>query len=82
MPSVAPSDSCSIGQPDTVREPGPSSHIKSTLNANFSGIHSVLIKVDESLDQVLGSKTVKDIVNELNVNNDTLGNNAVTSIKR
>ncbi len=67
---------------DTVREPGPSSHIKSTLNANFSGIHSVLIKVDESLDQVLGSKTVKDIVNELNVNNDTLGNNAVTSIKR
>ena len=67
---------------DTVREPGPSSHIKSTLNANYSAIYSILKNVDESLDQVLGSKTVKDIVNELGVDNDKLGNNAVTSIKR
>lgn len=50
---------------DIVREPGPSSHFKTTINPKFSGINSILSKVDESLDRVLGSKTVKDIVNEV-----------------
>ena len=57
---------------DTVREPGPSSHIKSALNTNFTTVQTILNHVDESLDQVLGSKTVKDMVNELNTGNDKL----------
>jgi len=67
---------------DTVREPGPNSHFKTTLNTNFSGIKAVLNKVDESLDQVLGSKTVKDIVNEHESKNGKLANNGVTSINK
>ena len=65
---------------DTVREPGPSSHFKNTLSTNFTAIQSVLRKVDDSLGQVLGSKTVKDIVNELDMPNDKIVNNAVTPI--
>ena len=67
---------------DTVREPGPSSHFKNTLSANFTAIQSVLRKVDDSLDQVLGSKTVKDIVNELDMPNDKFVKNAVTPINK
>ena len=55
---------------DTVREPSPNSYFKSSLSANISAIHKILSKVDESLEQVLGSKTVKDIVNELDVTDD------------
>ena len=57
---------------DTVREPSPSSYFKSSLSENISAIHTILTKVDESLEQVLGSKTVKDIVNELDVTDDKL----------
>ena len=67
---------------DTVREPGPSSHFKTTLNTNFSGIQAVLNKVDESLDQVLGSKTVKDIVHDNEFKNGKLANNGVASINK
>ncbi len=67
---------------DTVREPGPSSHIKTSLSTNFSAVQAVLRKVDESLDQVLGNKTVKDLVNELNADDDMLGDAAVTSIRK
>lgn len=72
---------------DTVREPSPSSYFKSSLSENISAIHKVLSKVDESLEQVLGSKTVKDIVNELNVTedkplDDKLANSEVTHINQ
>jgi len=67
---------------DTVREPSPSSHFKTTLNTNFSGIQAVLNKVDESLDQVLGSKTVKDIVHDHEFKNGKLANNGVASINK
>ncbi len=67
---------------DTVREPGPNSHFTSTQSSNFYNIHSILNKVDESLDHVLGSKTVKDMVNDLNDNSDAVSRDAVTSIKR
>jgi len=67
---------------DTVREPGPSSHFKNTLSTNSTAIQSVLRKVDDSLGQVLGSKTVKDIVNELDMPNDKIVNNAVTPISK
>lgn len=67
---------------DTVREPGPNSHFKSALNSNFIAIQSVLRNVDDSLDQVLGSKTVKDIVNELDTTNDIFVRNAVTPINK
>ncbi|MGH1536560.1 MAG: YihY/virulence factor BrkB family protein [Gammaproteobacteria bacterium] len=60
---------------DTVREPGPNNHFKSSINSKFYGIHSVLKKADENLAQILGSKTVKDIVNELDGNSDQLSSN-------
>ena len=67
---------------DTVREPGPSSHIKTTLNTHFTAIQTVLRNVDKSLDQVLGNKTIKDLVNEFNADNDKLDDAAVTSIRK
>jgi membrane protein len=57
---------------DSVREPGPSSHIKSSLNTGFDAVNTVLMNVDNSLEKVLGSKTVKDVVNELDLDNGKL----------
>jgi DNA-binding IscR family transcriptional regulator len=67
---------------DTVREPLPNSYFKSSLNTNISGIQKILNRVDESLEQILGSKTVKDIVNELDVINDELVDSAMTHISQ
>ena len=47
---------------DTVREPGPNSHIKSALTHLFPSINSLLGNVDKEIDQVLGGKTMKDII--------------------
>lgn len=66
---------------DTVRKPGPSSHIKNSLNTGFIAVNTVLSDVDNSLEQLLGTKTVKDIVNELNAENDKLVSTTVRSIK-
>jgi membrane protein len=70
---------------DTVREPGPNSHIKNSLCAGFGAVNTVLMNVDNSLDQVLGCKTVKDIIteleSELEVDNDKLKDKVVRPIK-
>lgn len=65
---------------DTVREPGPKSHIKSSLNQNFSSINSLLVKVDKEMGQILGNKTVKDMVSEANNSPGEFVENAATPI--
>lgn len=66
---------------DSVREPGPGHHLKSTINKKFSTIKSLLHSVDDSLEQTLGNKTVKDIVTELG-ESDNANKEAVTSITK
>ena len=67
---------------DSVREPGPGHHLKSTINKKFSTIKSLLQSVDDSLNQYLGNKTVKDIVAELSEGNNHAKSEAVTSINK
>ena len=47
---------------DTVREPGPKSHLKSTLNENNSMINELLNEIDSGFEQLLSNKTIRDIV--------------------
>ena len=65
---------------DTVREPSPTCQFKFVSSTKFSSIQSVLRKLDESLNQVLGSKTVKDIIKELETSGDRVTDNSITSI--
>jgi membrane protein len=67
---------------DTVREPAPNSRFNTILKANIPSIQSILNKVDESLEQVLGMKTVKDIVNEFDESEGQVINNSITPITR
>ena len=47
---------------DTVREPGPKSHLNSTLNENNSMINELLNEIDSGFEQLLSNKTIRDIV--------------------
>jgi membrane protein len=67
---------------DTVREPAPNNRFNTMLKANIPGIQSILNKVDEGLEQVLGRKTVKDIVNELDDSEGQVIDNSITPITR
>lgn len=51
---------------DTVREPGANSHLKSSLNQQMPMINSLLGRVDKEMDQVLGNKTIKEIIKDQN----------------
>ena len=55
---------------DTVREPGPKSHLKSTLNQNNSTINELLKEVDLGFEQLLSNKTIRDIVKSADKTND------------
>lgn len=62
---------------DTVREPGPNSRFKFSLNTNSPIIESLFGKIDSSLDEILGAKTVKDMVNKLETSNNEMKNAVV-----
>ena len=47
---------------DTVREPGPRSHLNSTLNGNNSMINELLNEIDSGFEQLFSNKTIRDIV--------------------
>ncbi len=49
---------------DSVRQPDPHSLMKATLNKRFTAINNLLSRVDSEMDQILGTKTIKDLVNE------------------
>ena len=49
---------------DTVREPGPNSYITSALIHHFPLVDSLLGNVEKEMDEILGSKTMKDIIKQ------------------
>lgn len=65
---------------DTVREPGPNSHLKSSLNQQMPLINSLLGRVDKEMDHVLGNKTVKEIIKDQNNTINEFIDSAVTPI--
>ncbi len=65
---------------DTVREPSPNSHIKSSLSQKFPTINSLLGRVDKEMEQVLGNKTIKEIIKDQNSSNNQSIDSAVTPI--
>ena len=65
---------------DTVREPSPSHHVKSSLNSKFDVINSLLTKLDSQMNQVLGEVTVKDIAQKQGLLGKGSSDSAVTPI--
>ncbi len=65
---------------DTVREPGPNDHIKSTLTQFLPNINSLLGVIDKELSQVLGNTTIKEIIKQQGNDSDEYMDNAVTPI--
>ncbi len=64
---------------DTVREPGPNSHIKSALTQKFPSINSLLGNLDKEIGQILDNKTMKEIIKQQDTDS-KYNDNAVTPI--
>ncbi len=71
---------------DTVREPGPNSHLKSMQNQNHSQITRLIKDMDTNLEELLGSKTIRDIVKSSDISDanelDSKTTNSVTEIAK
>ena len=67
---------------DTVREPGPSNHLKSTLTVKNPFISELLDEIDEGIDQVLSGKTIRDIVKSIESEDHSQSANTITTIKQ
>ena len=65
---------------DTVRKPSPTSHIKSSLNQKFPTINELLNSVDKKVDNILGNKTIKQMVKDENNFMNEFLDSAVTPI--
>ena len=71
---------------DTVREPGPNSYLKSMQSRRHSLINKLIKDMDSSLEQLLGSKTIRDVVKSSDYSDtndlDSKTNNSVTEISK
>ncbi|MEM7401540.1 MAG: YihY/virulence factor BrkB family protein [Pseudomonadota bacterium] len=67
---------------DTVREPGPNSHLKSSLNVNNPFIVDLLKELDAGIDQVLSGKTIRDIVKSVDSQDYAPASSTITDIKK
>jgi len=67
---------------DTVREPGPKSHIQAMFNNKNSVIAELLNDLDSGIDQVLSGKTIRDIVKLADSQEDDSSSSTITVIKK
>ncbi len=71
---------------DTVREPGPNNYLKSMQSRSHSLINKLIKDMDYSLEQLLGSKTIRDVVKSSDYSDandlDSKKNNSVTEISK
>ena len=71
---------------DTVREPGPNNYLKSMQSRSHTLINKLIKDMDYSLEQLLGSKTIRDVVKSSDYSDandlDSKKNNSVTEISK